>query len=115
MRAAQLALKIESYRQARGAMAARLDDVPIPRDGDTVEDPFTGERLRYVAEDAGFVLYSVGRDGHDDGGSLAPEQVNGRPPGTGVSKDVGVRVSYRRTSADDRTSRVSNRPPQAVR
>jgi hypothetical protein len=110
VRAAQLALKIDSYRQARGVIAVRLDDVSMPRDGSSVEDPFTGEPLRYVAQDVGFVLYSVGRDGRDDGGSLAPEQVKGHPPGTGVPKDVGVRVSYRRAALMNPSNSALNSP-----
>ncbi|MEI2727116.1 MAG: hypothetical protein V9H26_27560 [Verrucomicrobiota bacterium] len=35
-------------------------------------DPFTGEPLRYRRTDKGFVIYSVDRDGLDNGGLEKP-------------------------------------------
>ena len=35
-------------------------------------DPFTGEPLRYRRTDIGFVIYSVDRDGLDNGGLEKP-------------------------------------------
>jgi hypothetical protein len=109
VRAARLALKLEFHRQLLGALAARLDDVPLLVDDDAA-DPFAGERLRYVSQDGGFVVYSVGRDGRDDGGHLTPEQVKGRRPGAGIPKDVGVRVSYRRAALTNPSNSARNSP-----
>ena len=37
-------------------------------------DPFDGEPLRYARTDEGYVLYSIGEDGEDDGGK---ERIDG--------------------------------------
>jgi len=91
-RCARLAVALEQYRRKNGGFPARLQDV-VPQGGDLdVLDPFTGQPLRYMRTDAGYLLYSVGRDGQDDGGKVSPQQVNGRVFGTGPIPDVGVRV-----------------------
>jgi hypothetical protein len=45
----------------------------VPTYLDTIpKDPFDGKDLRYKELDTGFVVYSVGEDGHDDGGKERP-------------------------------------------
>ena len=39
---------------------------------DNTNDPFDGEQLRYRKLDVGFVVYSIGEDGHDNGGKERP-------------------------------------------
>ena len=41
-------------------------------DRDAATDPFTGQPLRYVPDAEGFALYSVGDNGRDEGGKIAP-------------------------------------------
>jgi hypothetical protein len=80
LRMALTALAVERFRlgmgrwpQSLGALApAYLEAAP--------DDPFDGKPLRYRRLDGGFVVYSVGRDGVDDGGkdgSLREEEEAG--------------------------------------
>ena len=73
MRAAQVALAVERCRLAHGDLPARLEDlVPDYLDGVPL-DPFDGAPLRYKRTEKGYVVYSIGPDGVDDGGQKAPE------------------------------------------
>jgi hypothetical protein len=65
-------MAVERYRLARGALPSSLGDL-VPAYLDIVpEDPFTGQPLRYEKLGRGFVVYSVGPDGRDDGGWEEP-------------------------------------------
>jgi hypothetical protein len=68
LRAAQGAVTIQRYRLATGNRPDTLADL-VPDYLDTVlSDPFDGNDLRYKKLDTGFVVYSIGEDGKDDGG-----------------------------------------------
>jgi hypothetical protein len=90
-RCARLVVAIERYRLARGTLPQALTDIVSTRDEETL-DPFTGKSLLYSRIDAGYVVYSVGRDLKDEGGTLVPDLPQGRLPGTLPAPDVGVRV-----------------------
>jgi hypothetical protein len=68
-RATDAAIAAELYRRRNGTFPDRLDDlVPdflpgVPR------DPFDQQPLRYHPGDAACIIYSVGRNGRDDGGA----------------------------------------------
>ncbi len=65
---ARAALAMERYRLAHGTLPKGVDGL-VPAYLDAVPtDPFDGEPLRHKALDPGFVVYSIGRDGVDDGG-----------------------------------------------
>jgi hypothetical protein len=65
---AQAAIAIERYRLATGNLPDGLADL-LPAYLDAIpKDPFDGKDLRYRKLDAGFVVYSVGKDERDDGG-----------------------------------------------
>ena len=65
---ARIALAIQRYRLATGNLPDTLADL-VPMYLDTVpKDPFDGRFLRYEKLEIGFVVYSVGEDGRDDGG-----------------------------------------------
>lgn len=91
VRCARLVIGIERYRRARGTLPSALSDVTSSA-GEQALDPFTGKSLLYSRTDASYVIYSVGRNGHDDGGTLVPDLPGGRRPGTLQTSDVGVRV-----------------------
>jgi hypothetical protein len=77
---ARVALVIERYRLAHGGLPERLDQL-VPGDLKAVpEDPFDGKPLRYRRLDRGYVVYSVGEDGKDDGGKEQPPK-DSRTPG----------------------------------
>lgn len=75
MGAAQLAAAASLYRAQRGSFPATLEDLAavLP---DPPRDPFTGTPYRYRREGEGFVIYSVGRNGVDDGGATEPPEVD---------------------------------------
>jgi len=60
----RLACQLARYRLIHGTYPARLDLIG----GSGITDPMTGQPFAYRPEGSGFVLYSVGRDGIDNGG-----------------------------------------------
>ena len=107
VRAARAALVIEQRRKG-GGPPDTLDGLALPT---ALADPFTGQTLKYATSDAGYVIYSVGRDGRDDGGALEPQPVRGVPIARAHPKDVGVRVVYRRAAASISPSNSGRNSP----
>ena len=64
-----------------------LSSVPI--------DPFTDSPLSYAARDGEYVVYSVGRDGKDDGGDVRPGPPKWQSGQPTPSRDLGVFVTLR--------------------
>lgn len=79
--AARAALAVERYRLAKGRLPERLDEL-VPQYLERVPaDPFDGEPLRYSRREKGYVVYSIGPDGKDDGGAEEdPEDPRARAP-----------------------------------
>lgn len=72
LRTAGVALAIERYRLAAGRLPDALADL-VPAYLDVVPtDPFDGNELRYKKLEAGFVVYSIGEDLSNDGGTEKP-------------------------------------------
>jgi hypothetical protein len=68
VRTAQTALAVERFRLAHENLPETLDEI-VPLFLSAVPlDPFDGQPLRYHRLVMGYVIYSVGSDGHDDGG-----------------------------------------------
>ena len=66
---AHAGLAIERYRLAKGRLPETLADL-VPQYLESVPlDPFDGAALRYQMLAQGFVVYSIGRNGWDDGGT----------------------------------------------
>jgi hypothetical protein len=108
-RATRLALAIERQRGG-GVAPATLPTVELNGDAREYADPFTGGPLRYVRGDAGYVVYSVGRDFRDDGGTLTADAPATRAPGSVPPRDIGVRVDYRRAAATNASNNALNSP-----
>jgi hypothetical protein len=74
-RAALAALAVERYRlEHQGRLPDNLAAL-VPKFLPQVPgDPFDGQPLRYHTLSKGYVIYSVGRDRHDDGGKERPEK-----------------------------------------
>ena len=69
LRTARVGLAVQRYRLATGHLPDALADL-VPTYLDAVpEDPFDGRELRYEKLETGFVVYSVGEDRRDDGGT----------------------------------------------
>ena len=87
LRTAQVALAIQRYRLAAGALPDKLAAL-APAYLETVpKDPFDGNNLRYRKLDAGgFVVYSIGEDLSDDGGKEKPRKsIGGKLPNWDVT------------------------------
>ena len=68
IRVARVVLRLESYREARGALPAALMELTPDFLAALPEDPFSGAPLVYARDGERFTLYGVGPDGVDDGG-----------------------------------------------
>ena len=69
LRAARAALLVEQHRLVSGSLPGSLEEL-VPSLIDAVpEDPFDGAPLRYKLLEQGYVIYSVGQNQRDDGGS----------------------------------------------
>jgi ABC-type transport system involved in multi-copper enzyme maturation permease subunit len=88
LRCAVVALAAERYRRRHGEWPARLDQLTPDLLENVPADPFTGEPLRLRRLEDGIVIYSVGRDGQDDGGDVD----NAPAVKTEGPKDVGFRL-----------------------
>jgi hypothetical protein len=74
MRLVNTALAIERFRILRGSSPTDLKQL-VPQFLDSVPtDPFDGAPLRYRLLNPGYVIYSIGIDGHDDGGRETPAE-----------------------------------------
>ena len=56
------------------------------------EDIFSGGPLRYKREGPGYVLYSVGRNGKDDGGRASWDNDQEHPGDNEGRDDIAIRV-----------------------
>jgi hypothetical protein len=75
VRSAQAALAVERFRLAYGKLPEKLDEL-VPQFLYAVPtDPFDGQLLRYHHLEKGYVIYSVGSDGEDNGGRERPLSV----------------------------------------
>ena len=85
---ARTALAVQRYRLAQGKLPAALGDLaPAYLDAVPV-DPFDGQALRFKPLAAGFIVYSVGRDGMDNGGRAKDENGRQFQPGTDITFTV---------------------------
>jgi hypothetical protein len=89
LRAAQMALAVERFRRANGGrLPATLEELVPAYCKAVPADPFDGKGLRFRIFATGYVIYSVGSDGNDDGGA-EPDPNNSQAPG-----DIGFRVEW---------------------
>ena len=72
LRLATTAIAVERFRLAHGQLPENLNDLVPQFLSEIPADPFDGQLLRYHRLAKGYVIYSVGSDGHDDGGREKP-------------------------------------------
>jgi hypothetical protein len=65
---ARTALAIERYRLAKGELPGGLEELVVEYMEAVPIDPFDGKPIKYKRAERGYLLYSVGMDGKDDGG-----------------------------------------------
>lgn len=69
LRLARTALAVERYRLAAAALPPDLTSI-VPKYLPKVPaDPYDGQPIRYKKRETGYLLYSIGEDGKDDGGN----------------------------------------------
>ncbi|MHC4085705.1 MAG: hypothetical protein ACYSWZ_11995 [Planctomycetota bacterium] len=74
LRTAHAGLAVHRYRLAAGKLPDSLTEL-VPTYLDAVpKDPFDVKDLRYKKLETGFVVYSIGEDGNDDGGKEKPRK-----------------------------------------
>jgi len=64
----EVVFALKNYNAEHGSYPVSLEELAGKR-GELPLDPFNGESFTYRREEGGFLVYSVGRDGKDDGGS----------------------------------------------
>ena len=69
---------LQAFEEKNGNEPAELADLGLPVEATT--DPFTGEPLKWRKTDAGWLIYSVGRDGVDNGGKVDDASDHGVAP-----------------------------------
>lgn len=81
LRAARTGLAVQRYRLAAGMLPDTLAELVSVYIDAVPTDPFDGNELRYKKREAGFVIYSIGEDLSDDGGTEKPkyEERKSRP------------------------------------
>jgi hypothetical protein len=68
------ALAVERFHSAKGHLPGELNELAPKFLPVIPADPFDGAPLRYHLLEHGYVIYSIGEDGHDDGGREPPER-----------------------------------------
>ncbi|NQT17529.1 MAG: hypothetical protein HQ582_32540 [Planctomycetes bacterium] len=77
--AADAAIAVELYRRQHGKLPERLEELVPDFLPQVPTDPFDGQPLRYVVREEEYVIYSVGTDRVDNGGTGDPEYGDTRP------------------------------------
>ena len=91
LRTVQYVLALELYRREHGRYPDDLPTVRAAFDLPEILDPFTPFAPVYRRTDAGFLLYSVGFDGKDDGGNFPPR--NTSVAADSVGQDINLVVN----------------------
>lgn len=76
---ARIALAIERYRLAKGKLPGQLTDLVPTYLTEVPIDPFDGQPIRYRLTEPGYVVYSVGEDGEENGGKEKEQVGRGEP------------------------------------
>jgi hypothetical protein len=84
LRLTRAGLALLQYKQAHGVLPPTLDALGV----EGLVDPFTEEPLRYRPEGEGFLVYSVGEDRRDNGGTPRPHYQDVDPRRKPVDCDV---------------------------
>jgi len=77
LRTARAALAVERYRLKYGRLPESVKALVPEFLPQSIADPFDGQPLRYLRQETGYIVYSVGEDGVDDQGT--EEENRGKP------------------------------------
>jgi hypothetical protein len=87
--ATRVVVAIERFRRAQGRLPSKLDELVPTYFASLPQDPFTGGSLQYRVDPDEYVVYSVGSNGVDDGGTS-------KPPGQLLDVVASVRIKPRK-------------------
>ena len=73
----KLAFALAAYRADRGTYPAKLADLVPKYVAEVPKDIFNASELHYRPEGGGYLLYSVGANGKDDGGKGYDDRKDG--------------------------------------
>jgi len=74
LRLARTALVVERFRHSKNRLPSSLNELLPDFMPELPADPFDGQSLRYKLLPVGYVIYSIGKDGQDDGGKIRPNK-----------------------------------------
>jgi hypothetical protein len=86
VRCTVLTIAVERYRLQHGKLPNALDDLRPAYIDSSPPDPFTGKELLFSRDEEAYVVYSVGANRKDDGGSTT------RKPSENAPLDCGLRI-----------------------
>jgi ABC-type transport system involved in multi-copper enzyme maturation permease subunit len=111
LRCAIVLLACERYRRAHGQWPASLEMLVPQHLGRIPLDPYDGQPLRYRQRQGGIVVYSIGPDGCDNGGTLstAPFNIKG-PHAYGRADEDDKDMGYRLWDVD-----LRRQPPKSTK
>jgi hypothetical protein len=90
---AEVALDLAAYRADHGKYPEQLAELK-PKYRAEIKDPFSDSELRYRRDGEGFLLYSVGPNGKDDGGRNLSDYPE-RPPEAAGWDDIAIHMPVR--------------------
>jgi hypothetical protein len=83
-----VALAMAAYRKAEGRYPAKLADLAPKYLAAVPGDVFSGKELIYKPSENGYLFYSVGANGKDDGGQWFGDEPSGDDPGVRMPRPV---------------------------
>jgi hypothetical protein len=98
-RVARAAIAVERFRRIHKGLPTSLEQVRLADGSALPLDPISGNALRLKAEADAYVIYSLGGDGKDDGGTIDDQKPHATAPSWAKprpSPDWGIRVRFRR-------------------
>lgn len=91
-RVARAAISVERFRKTNGGLPASLEQLRLADGSPLPPDPMTGAPLRLTADGANYVIYSIGSDGKDDGGSVFGQAAASSWAKPRPATDWGIRI-----------------------
>ena len=85
----KLAFTLAAYRADHGAYPTKLADLSPKYVATIPKDRFTDGDLHYSLQGGGYLLYSIGPNGKDDGGKGVEDRKEGSEPWD----DIAIRIA----------------------
>ena len=92
----RLGFTLAAFRAHQGAYPAKLADLVPKYVAEVPKDLFSGKELRYKREAGGYLLYSVGVNGKDEGGKTQDDDISGQQGWDDLAIRVPARVEKKK-------------------